>query len=128
MNIENEIASIGFKRSGYGAGEIDFSIRPYIIEKLHDTDVKDLKSTLYYFNRVMVGYVYKRLYGKKKRWLYGQHVFMILKNPRKFLYWPIRFGWAFFPWTNFLDCHGWQEGKKYGWTFHIGRFQIRFGK
>lgn len=50
---------------------------------------------------------------------------------KRWLYWPIRFAWArhdrrllsWFTW------HGWQTmNERYGWTFHIGRLLVYFGK
>lgn len=127
MLEENKIASIGFKRSGIGSGDVDYSIKPYEIEKLNETDAKDLKKLLPRFYRTMDGYIHERLTGKKKRWIFGRHFLMVAKNPSKYYYWPIKFGWASYEWTNFFNCHGWQIDKKYGWTLHVGKFQIRFG-
>lgn len=56
------------------------------------------------------------------------------KAGKRYLYWPIRFGWREFGPIGFIDWHGWEVGyyrpsiRLFGWTLHIGRLLIKFGK
>ena len=129
-SLEGEIAAIGFKRTGYGSGDLDYSIDPEAILRLVKSNPNELHFLEKDFHNRILDFIYEARTGKPRRRLFDFSWFIkAWPERRKYLLWPIRFSYSKeFPWTIFFQGHGWElESNKYGWTIHLGNLKVSFG-
>lgn len=133
--IENLFGKIGYKRSGVGSGDIDYSINPSKIQDLSKNGLEDLKNTLDEFYRVMSDCIYESKYNKPRYRFVDLGFFKyMIKSKDSFNLWPIKFKISknLLGSKTFFQGHGFETGyengkRTLGWTIHLGRLKVIIG-
>ena len=122
--------------SGQYSGEIDYTYGYDKVNNLNNEDLRDVRQMLLNLVNQCDERLFKR--GLKTSLSYRVSRIIDLKYfpvfKKNYHMWPISISW-FKPWNNppYITTHGWQTGWKngeriYGWTLHLGRLKIKFGK
>lgn len=138
LDTDNNIMAIGRNRSGMYSGELDYTIYSSQFEKLEDKEVGEVARlleslTTKCYDKMFMSGIKTPLWYRMRRWADLRHFPMFKEEYRN---WPISFAWCkTFKVVSppYISTHGWQIGWKdynriYGWTLHIGRLKIKFGK